>query len=106
MEDLLTGREGMDNRLKRWQARSGRLLGEIDASGVAIINRVAVAPVNHRIYTGHTDGSISIWKPDGELVSRFHAHEGWVESLHLSPDGRSLVSSGPDKFLRIWALES
>ena len=97
---------GMDNSLKRWQAGSGRLLGVYDTSKSALVNRVVFSPDKKRIYAGHSDGSITVWNSTGEIVSRLHAHEGWVECLRVSPDGRSLVSSGPDRFVRIWDLET
>lgn len=97
---------GMDNSLKRWNAESGKLLDVYETSNLALITRVVVSPNSRMIYTGHADGSILIWNITGEVVSQFLAHEGWVESLEVSRDGRSLVSSGPDKLVKIWDLET
>ena len=96
---------GMDNRLKRWQV-SGRLQAEYETSDLALINRVVFAPDAQTLYTGHSDGSIVIWSAAGDLLGRFDAHEGWVESLVVSMDGLLLASGGPDKKVRIWHLQS
>ena len=34
------------------------------------------------------------------------AHEGWVHSIRVSPDGRAVASSGEDGASKLWDLHS
>ena len=50
-----------------------------------------------------------IWVPElggleqaGPLVRILDGHEGWVESVTVSPDGKTIVSGGRDKSVRLW----
>jgi WD40 repeat protein len=42
----------------------------------------------------------------GECVRVRKAHQGIVQSLKMSPDGRSLASCGDDNVIHIWDFES
>jgi WD40 repeat protein len=55
------------------------------------------------------DGVIRCWEvPSGRAVRRLEGHRGWVRSLALSPDGKTLASGGGwwDFSLRLWDLDS
>ena len=47
------------------------------------------------------DGTIRLWKLDGQQVSELLGHESYVYSLVSLPSGE-LVSSGEDRTVRIW----
>jgi len=42
----------------------------------------------------------------GKCLQTRHAHQGTVQSLKRSPDGRSLASCGDDGAINVWELES
>jgi WD40 repeat protein len=46
------------------------------------------------------------FKPPGAEVRRFEAHEFWVTSLALLPDGRRALSGSADRTLRLWDLDT
>lgn len=56
---------------------------------------------------GSTDGRIFIYDPKN-LVLRgtIDGHEGRVEALSISPNGKFLASGGRDKFLKLWSIRS
>ena len=43
--------------------------------------------------------------PSGECVRIREAHQGAVQSLRISPDGRGLASCGDDGAVKVWDLE-
>src|SRR2546423_11713218 len=45
-------------------------------------------------------------RQSGECVQSRRAHQGTVQSLKMSPDGRRLSSCGDDGAISIWELES
>jgi WD40 repeat protein len=53
--------------------------------------------------TAHNDGWITIWDiQTGTKLKQFYAHDGWVETIAVSPDGRGLASGGPDGKVKYW----
>ena len=96
---------GMDNSFKRWHVESGKLLASYDTSDIAGINRVAFSSYRQLIITGHNDGSMIIWSVNtGTILKRFRAHDGWVETIAVSPDGKALASGGPLGKVKYWNL--
>jgi WD40 repeat protein len=50
-----------------------------------------------------TEGELILWRVDsGELVRRFHGHDGWVWSLAFSPNGQFAISGAENGELIIW----
>jgi WD40 repeat protein len=59
------------------------------------------------LVSGGSDGMLSWWNVErGECVRVREAHQGTVQSLKVSPDGRSLASCGDDGAVNVWELES
>lgn len=55
--------------------------------------------------TSSVDGVVKFWKKtnDGvEFVKEFKAHQGAVQSMTVSADGRSLATAGADKTVKIF----
>ena len=53
------------------------------------------------------DDAIMFWNlTDGYELLSIHAHDGWIEDLATSHNGRFLASSGNDDVVRIWDLEN
>jgi len=53
-------------------------------------------------FTGRVDGGIWIWDlASGEEVRSFATQER-INSIALSPDGRSILAGSPDGSLRLW----
>jgi len=96
---------GFDNSFRRWEVESGKVLARYSYSGMSAVNRVIFSQDNQLMITGHNDGSIVIWDVDNaSVLRRFHAHDGWVEAIAISPDGRGLASGGPKGEVRYWNL--
>jgi WD40 repeat protein len=59
------------------------------------------------LVSGDSDGMLRWWDVErGECVQTRQAHQGTVQSLKASPDGRLLASCGDDGAITIWDLAS
>ncbi|KAF5678472.1 phospholipase [Fusarium heterosporum] len=58
-------------------------------------------PSGADIASASNDGTIRLWKLNGQQVAELHGHESFVYSLASLPTGE-LVSSGEDRTVRIW----
>jgi WD40 repeat protein len=67
-----------------------------------------------KLVTGHRDGTLRLWtKPPPALpmarveeVRRFEGHNGIARRLHVSADGRFLVSYSTPKQLQLWDVKT
>ncbi|TQV90812.1 polyubiquitin binding protein [Cordyceps javanica] len=83
--------------------------GEVDAAAtiytpdvVRALCRVPLAhPSGADIASASNDGTIRLWKLNGQQIGELHGHESFVYSLAGLPTGE-LVSSGEDRTVRVW----
>ena len=57
------------------------------------------------LVTSSVDGVVKFWKKtnDGvEFVKEFKAHQGAMQSMTVSADGRSLATAGADKTVKVF----
>lgn len=70
-----------------------------------------------RTLEGHVSPVFSLaWSPDGILrwwdiergvsLATVQAHEGWIHSIRVSPDGETVASCGEDGAIKLWELHS
>jgi len=56
--------------------------------------------------SGGSDGRLRWWEvQSGQCVRVQEAHQGTVQALKVSPDGRRLASCGDDGAIALWDLE-
>ncbi len=64
------------------------------------------SPVDATLAVATDSGSILLWDVDDaphQTPSRIDAaHDGWINSLNFSPDGKYLVSTGDDRTVKVW----
>ncbi|GAB0134659.1 hypothetical protein EsDP_00003021 [Epichloe bromicola] len=70
-----------------------------------VVRGLCKVPENHPsgadIASASNDGTIRLWKLNGQQVGELHGHDSFVYSLTSLPSGE-LVSAGEDRTVRVW----
>ncbi|KAG6015387.1 hypothetical protein E4U54_003572 [Claviceps lovelessii] len=70
-----------------------------------VVRGLCQVPKNHPsgadIASASNDGTIRLWKLNGQQVGELHGHDSFVYSLTSLPSGE-LVSAGEDRTVRVW----
>lgn len=82
---------------------SSPVLSNTIVTGTTYGFSLAIAPGNHKIAIGCSDGRMKIYDiADGDLLHDVSGLTTWVTSVCYSPDGKHIVSGGSDYKVRIW----
>lgn len=97
-----------DGKLRRWDV-TGKEPAELPAFGNHNGWVTALAFGAKALYTADSWGRLSAWDTSAKeaklLWTVEDAHDGWLRSLALSPDGSRLATGGKDGFVRLWSAE-
>ena len=93
------------NYVKVWDvSRSNTEIMSLKASSLEL-NRVAISPDDRLIATANREGKITIIDLNRkEIIGTLVGHEGWIQAIQFSPDGRFIYSGAEDKIVKIWDL--
>jgi WD40 repeat protein len=57
--------------------------------------------------TADEQGDVRLWRQDGRLRFKFHAHRGWMMGIKFSPDNKILATGGwEDCTINLWNAET
>lgn len=94
-----------------WDAKTGQVLGRLDAFGMGIGEwcacfwSLAFSPDGKTVATGSTDGRVRLWDVEaGELLYTSQAMGDLIAGLSFSPDGQLLAGGDSDGTIWIWDL--
>ena len=74
---------------------------------VEVVSAIAWGLDGDIVISGDSEGRLCWWDISrGECVRGCEAHQGTVQSLKRSPDGRWLASCGNDGAIKLWDLHS
>ncbi len=92
--------------LTNWKQRGFRLVAGVallSAMGLALSAFAAKADV---VITAGKDKKVKIWDPaTGNEIKSIAAHEGAVNVIAVSADGKWLASGGADKKVKLWDIK-
>ena len=75
-------------------------------TGLGICRILRQNPSNAVLHAGHANGTVTLWSPaSSRYLAKLQCHKGAaVQSLAVSPDGRTMVTGGADRHIRVWDL--
>jgi WD40 repeat protein len=92
------------NFVKVWDLTTNKEKFSIKASDLEL-NQVAVSSDNRLVATANRDGKITIIDlTNGKVLGKLEGHQGWIQSLAFSADGKTLYSGAEDKIVKVWDL--
>ncbi|MDA0660412.1 MAG: WD40 repeat domain-containing protein [Planctomycetota bacterium] len=104
---------GTDHTIQRWEIATG--VKTLFSGHTNWVPTLGFSPDGATLYSGSYDGSVMFWdvaaaepKPV-RIIEGTHKggqpHLGWVRSLAVSPDGKSIATGGNDGMVRLWSTE-
>ncbi|KAG8933856.1 hypothetical protein FRC01_006702 [Tulasnella sp. 417] len=110
---LASGSE--DKTIRLWDAKTGALIGEPLRGHRDWVQSVAFSPDGKLLASGSgdhitrpgygpEDNTIRLWdaKTGAPIGEPLRDHDGWVQSVAFSPDGKLLASGSWDRTIRLW----
>lgn len=107
-----------DGHVLLWDLATGALLFRKYAHAFTVWT-VAFSPDGALLASGAFDARVKLWEvPSGLQVGilidprlvnaeeKDRAHVGWVRCVTFAPDGRTIVTSGCDGFIRVWDADT
>jgi len=84
-----------DGAVKLWNLATGSERTTLRSGKSRTVTSVAVTQDGSFLVAGSTDGTVTLWGgANSNPLLTFEAHKGQVNSVAISPDGKTLVSAG------------
>lgn len=94
---------GADGTLRVWDARTGRQTAATRL-GPHRLFALAVGPGGDSMAVGDECGTVALLRLDNRAKTTLGVHQGYVNDLAFSPDGRLLVSVSADGTGLVWRI--
>ncbi|KAF5122312.1 putative WD repeat-containing protein [Metarhizium anisopliae] len=92
-----------DGTIRIWEVGDKDEKGpQIPEQGVCFATGVSFSPDGKYIATCSTNGKVMVWASQKDQSG----HRSYVLSVLISPDSKQVLSSGADKTIRIWDMDS
>ncbi|HLX51090.1 MAG TPA: WD40 repeat domain-containing protein [Streptosporangiaceae bacterium] len=94
-----------DATWRRWDAKTGAP-GPVHNGGERYSPVLALSPDGETVAIATVEHVIEIWhrRAGCRLLPPLSGHDGYVERLVITPDGRRLLSGSWDRTVRVWSL--
>ncbi|HUE72950.1 MAG TPA: hypothetical protein VMP01_18840 [Pirellulaceae bacterium] len=99
---------GYDARVRRWNVeKDDRPELPAITGHHAWVEGLAFRADGELLYTADSWGMLCCWagyasEQPGQKWKHDQAHDGWIRTLAVSPDGKLLASCAADRFVRLW----
>lgn len=94
----------LDDQIGLWNPDGTRLSSELDNERG--VKTALLSPDGSRIAACyHNDNAFKLWTHEGALIHRCEGHEGRIQTIEFSPDGRFVVTASQDKTAKIWSRD-
>ncbi len=96
-----------DNTVRVWAADTGRLLTTLTGPvGSRAIQAAVFSPHGAHILSVTQDETIQLWNAaEGNLLATTKGSDPGVRGVALSPDGKTFITCGEDKVIKLWDLK-
>ena len=92
-----------DKDIKIWSMQFGECLKIIKVAHEEKITSLQFIPKTHMIFSCGRDGKVKQWDCDNfQQIMTLEGHQGPVNSISVSPNGKMLVSASSDMSIRLW----
>jgi small GTP-binding protein len=96
----------VDNTIKLWDARSGKLRLTLKGHHGEVYG-VVFDPQGGTLASGSVDSTIKLWDArSGKLLRTLEGHQGQVLSVAFDPQGATLASGGSGNIVKLWDARS
>jgi hypothetical protein len=100
---VATGSE--DTTIRLWHIDTGAEIGLLTGHQKSVDSIVFHPHQSGLLISGDRAGQIKLWQVDqSEELMAINSQQAKVNCLAISPDGRSIISGGSDKTIKIWLL--
>lgn len=83
---------------------TGSMVGSF-RTGLGRTDVMQVNPFNGVIATGHSGGSVAMWKPTSSApLVKMLCHQGPISALAFHPNGHLMATSGSERKIKLWDL--
>jgi WD40 repeat protein len=90
-----------DWSVRRWSTETAKELKHLPGNWA-----IELTADGKAVFSAGDDGIIRLYDIDtGKEIRQYKGHEGKVDQLAISPDGRTLASKSVDKTIRFWDVE-
>jgi len=100
---------GSDRKITYWDAFDGNAIRIMDGSDMGAagggLNCMDIEPDGQAFATGGEDKTVKLWHYDeGETIGIGNGHSGAITAIRISPDQRSIVSTGSEGAIFVWSM--
>ena len=97
---------GRDSSAKSWDLRTGEAIRMFKTDVPTLVTSLALDYTGNWLALGDMNGHLSVWNAhSGVRYYDFPAHDKYISSVTITPDGKTVITGGRDGRIRAWKLD-